>query len=25
MRDRVRRAVSRGRALMNGGYLDFLV
>nr|WP_282595233.1 DUF2285 domain-containing protein [Mesorhizobium mediterraneum] len=25
LRDRIRRAVSRGRALMNGGYLDFLV
>ncbi|WP_353806738.1 DUF2285 domain-containing protein [Mesorhizobium sp.] len=24
-RDRIRRAVSRGRALMNGGYLDLLV
>ncbi|MES0099228.1 hypothetical protein NKK47_19815 [Mesorhizobium sp. M0019] len=25
MRDRIRRAVSRGRALMNGGYLNSLV
>lgn len=25
LRDRIRRAVSRGRALMNGGYRDFLV
>ncbi|MER8383118.1 DUF2285 domain-containing protein [Mesorhizobium sp. M1399] len=25
LHDRMRRAVSRGRALMNGGYLDFLV
>ncbi|RWN55699.1 MAG: DUF2285 domain-containing protein [Mesorhizobium sp.] len=25
LRDRIRRAVARGRALMNGGYLDFLV
>jgi len=25
LRDRIRRAVSRGRALMNGGYKDFLV
>ncbi|WP_245543712.1 DUF2285 domain-containing protein [Mesorhizobium sp. M00.F.Ca.ET.220.01.1.1] len=25
MRDRIRRAVSRGRALMNGGYRDFLI
>ncbi|WP_288142816.1 DUF2285 domain-containing protein [Mesorhizobium sp.] len=25
MRDRIRRAVSRGRTLMNGGYRDFLV
>ncbi|MER9533852.1 DUF2285 domain-containing protein [Mesorhizobium sp. M0309] len=25
LRDRMRRAVSRGRALMSGGYLDFLV
>ncbi|RWD69576.1 MAG: DUF2285 domain-containing protein, partial [Mesorhizobium sp.] len=24
LRDRIRRAVSRGRALMNGGYRDFL-
>ncbi|WP_245420725.1 MULTISPECIES: DUF2285 domain-containing protein [Mesorhizobium] len=24
LRDRIRRAVSRGRALMNGGYKDFL-
>ncbi|CCV05899.1 conserved hypothetical protein [Mesorhizobium metallidurans STM 2683] len=25
LRDRIRRAVSRGRALMNGGYRDFLL
>ncbi|WP_245425718.1 DUF2285 domain-containing protein [Mesorhizobium sp. WSM3862] len=25
LRDRIRRAVSRGRALMDGGYRDFLV
>ncbi|WP_352578007.1 DUF2285 domain-containing protein [Mesorhizobium sp. M0019] len=25
LRDRIRRAVSRGRALMNGGYLNSLV
>ncbi|WP_287308691.1 DUF2285 domain-containing protein [Mesorhizobium sp.] len=25
MRDRIRRAVSRGRTMMNGGYRDFLV
>ncbi|RUT97665.1 DUF2285 domain-containing protein [Mesorhizobium sp. USDA-HM6] len=25
LRDRIRRAVTRARALMNGGYLDFLV
>ncbi|WP_258598727.1 DUF2285 domain-containing protein [Mesorhizobium sp. AR07] len=25
LRDRIRRAVSRGRALMNGGYKDFLL
>ncbi|RWN25073.1 MAG: DUF2285 domain-containing protein [Mesorhizobium sp.] len=25
LRDRIRRAVSRGRALMNGGYRDFLI
>jgi hypothetical protein len=25
LRDRIRRAVARGRALMNGGYRDFLV
>nr|WP_312887824.1 DUF2285 domain-containing protein [Mesorhizobium caraganae] len=24
LRDRIRRAVSRGRALVNGGYRDFL-